>query len=127
MDAQFAEVGLKVQQQLAVSHFRTPLLKRSVSAKTLAKVDSWLFGLGGLYPLAPSVFVSAAATGKDAQINERHIRASDVGDLTDLFSCPACGGERTLTLEHPTQLVCQQCSKRYANRDGIWDFKESLD
>ena len=61
MGEQFADAGLKVRQQFAVSHFRTPLLKRNVSAATLAKVDSWLFGLVGIYPLAPSVFVQAEA------------------------------------------------------------------
>ena len=128
MAKQFADAGLHVQQQLAVSHFRTPLLKRNVSAATLAKVDSWLFGLGGLYPLAPSVFVSATVE-KTTVDNQNVGQAStyDIQDLTDLFSCPACGGERTFTLEHETQLVCQQCLKRYAKREGIWDFKESLD
>lgn len=128
MDRQFANVELEVQQQLAVSHFRTPLLKRNVPAATLARMDSWLFRPGGLYPLAPSVFVSAIAGGQEAEKkNTSQHHTANTGDLTDLFSCPACGGERTFTLEHETQLACRQCSKRYANRDGIWDFKESLD
>jgi ubiquinone/menaquinone biosynthesis C-methylase UbiE len=137
MDKQFAEAGLKVRQQYAVSHFRTPWLKRMVSAITLAKMDSWLFGPGGTYPLAPSVFVQAEANSTQKQssgsrhsnssVKRENLAKSDVLDLTDLFSCPACGGERTFTLEHETSLICQRCSKRYANREGIWDFKESLD
>lgn len=125
MAKQFAGAGLKVRQQLAVSHFRTPLLKRIVPANALAKMDSWLFGVGGHYPLAPSVFVQV----ESERANIGSVMAKGIepkGDLSDLFSCPACGGEGTLTLEHEAQLVCQQCSKRYINRDGIWDFKESL-
>lgn len=127
MDKQFASAGLKVRQQFAVSHFRVPLLKRSISATTLAKMDSWLFGLGGRYPLAPSVFVQADAVAPVSQGNGAEDLYSSTKDLSDLFSCPNCGGDRTLTLEHEAQLVCQRCSKRYANREGIWDFKESLD
>lgn len=52
MEKQFANAQLHVRQQFAVSHFRTPLLKRNVPTATLAKADSWLFGLGGHYPLA---------------------------------------------------------------------------
>jgi len=149
MGEQFSKAGLQVQQQLAVSHFRTPILKRSVSAATLAKVDSWLFSTGGIYPLAPSVFVQVGVDkeGEKAQASpnaggisgeavskntgstniENGIERNKLADLTELFSCPACGGERTLTLEHETQLTCRQCSKQYAKRDGIWDFKESLE
>jgi ubiquinone/menaquinone biosynthesis C-methylase UbiE len=134
MSQQFANTHLTVRQQLAVSHFRTPLLKRNVSAATLAKADSWLFGPGGNYPLAPSVFVQLAAekgsdpfAGRLYKDVETNGTANRNVDLTDLFSCPACGSERTFVQEHEAQLVCQHCSKRYAKRDGIWDFKESLD
>jgi SAM-dependent methyltransferase len=130
MSKQFAQAGLTVRQQYAVSHFRTPLLKRNVPAATLAKIDGWLFGPGGAYPLAPSVFVQVEAekaADQAQKTNSNEPLQSSGLEITDLFSCPACGGERTLTMEHETQLVCQRCSKRYANRDGIWDFKESLD
>jgi SAM-dependent methyltransferase len=140
MGTQFAAAGLHVKQQLAVSHFRTPLLKRNVPATMLAKIDSWLFAIGGQYPLAPSVFVDVAAEKHNdeqlpVKLSPEHSSAAnanicdvrEVSDVTELFSCPACGGERTFTLEHAAKLVCQRCSKRFANRDGIWDFKESLD
>jgi SAM-dependent methyltransferase len=149
MGEQFSGAGLKVRQQFAVSHFRTALFKRNVSAATLAKWDGRLFRAGGVYPLAPSVFVQVEAekegekdqsrqnagamrqgvVGEEAtsKIIENGIERNKIADLTQLFSCPACGGDRTLTLEHETRLSCRQCSKQYAKRDGIWDFKESLD
>lgn len=132
MEKQFANANLHVRQQLAVSHFRTPLLKQKISAATLAKVDSWLFGPGGHYPLAPSVFVQVEAEKEgEHQLLPSALVQGDgrvgLGDVTDLFSCPACGEDRTFKLEQAALLVCQHCAKRYAKRDGIWDFKESLD
>lgn len=133
MSKQFANADLNVRRQFAVSHFRTPLLKRTVPAATLAKLDSWLFGPGGRYPLAPSVFVKLDAGMREgidserANIDEDQLVKRSTADLTDLFSCPTCGAERTLIQEHETQLTCQRCSKRYSKRNGIWDFKESLD
>jgi hypothetical protein len=86
-------------------------------------VDSWLFGPGGHFPLAPSVFVQVEAEKE----GDNQLLPGDLSDVTDLFSCPACGGDRTFRLEQEALLVCQHCSKRYAKRDEIWDFKESLD
>jgi len=125
---QFVDARLNVREQLAVSHFRTPLLKRTVPAAFLAKVDSWFFGAGGRYPLAPSVFVQVEAEQKSGEPNPHRDSADlDLADLTSLFSCPACGEERTLQVERETQLSCQSCSKQYVKHDGIWDFKEGLD
>ena len=123
MDKQFSNAQLRVRQQFAVSHFRTPLLKNRVRAATLATVDSWLFGPGGLYPLAPSVFVQVEAE----KVGDNSLLKRDIADDAGLFCCPACAEDNTLTLEHETLLACQRCSKRYAKRDGIWDFKEALD
>jgi SAM-dependent methyltransferase len=122
MQKQFSQAQLAVRQQLAVSHFRIPLLKRTLSAATLAKMDSWLFAPGGLYPLAPSVFAQLVAErdGGEQAIQPKLI------DLTDLFNCPACGNDRTLKLVDETRLMCQSCTKQYAKRNGIWDFKEPI-
>lgn len=117
---QFARAGFAVQQQMAVSHFRTPWLKRRVAASTLAKVDSWIFATGGRYPLSPSVFVQAVAQAASQAIGT--FPPSD--DLTQLFACPDCGEDRTLVQDNPERLTCRTCGKHYAKRDGIWDFKE---
>jgi SAM-dependent methyltransferase len=122
MHEQFTHTRLDVRQQLAVSHLRIPLLKRSLPAATLAKVDSWFFGLGGRYPLSPSVFAQVVAKG-DA--NEQTLD-DDLSDLTYLFNCPNCANERTLKMVDETQLVCEACTTQYAKRDGIWDFKEAV-
>lgn len=116
---QFQQARLAVTKQYAVSHFRLPLLKRKAPAATLAKVDSWLFELGGRYPLAPSVFVRLQGTVEEAApVRDRQ------GTVEDLFSCPVCNGDRTLNLVDATTLVCATCYTHYAQRAGIWDFKE---
>ncbi len=66
MWSRFAEAKLHVHRQLAVSHFRMGFLKRAIPAQRLARLDRRLFKAGGRYPLAPSVFVQAAAPEADA-------------------------------------------------------------
>jgi len=128
MDQQLTGAGLRVEEQFAVSHFRTPLLKRRISAATLAKVDSWLFGPGGHYPLAPSVFVKVGSepdTNGSGQASPA-LPSPSAGTWSDLFRCPACEEEQTLKQEHETELICQRCSTHYFKREGIWDFKEAF-
>jgi SAM-dependent methyltransferase len=122
MGAQFAQAQLAVRRQLAVSHFRTPLLKAWAPAQPLAQVDSWLFDLGGRYPLAPSVFVQL-----EVQDGDPAPAAGDTGDLTDLFACPACGNDRTFDRAGETALTCRSCRATYVQRDGVWDFKDAQD
>ena len=119
MQKKFAENGLVVKQQFAVSHFRLPLLKRRVDSKRLAAVDSFFFKAGGYYPVAPSVFVQGVSdkqrlpnpvtTGKDA--------------IASLFCCPLCQAE-AFTCVTEEQLLCTQCSAAFGKKKGIWDFKE---
>lgn len=129
MWGQFAQAKLSVRQQLAVSHFRTPAFKRLVPTAWLAKADSWLFGLGGRYPLSPSVFVQATAAGEAAgEDNMAAPVAAGAGmDVSALFSCPVCGSDRTFVQVEPSRLRCVHCETGFAKRDGIWDFKEPLD
>jgi SAM-dependent methyltransferase len=120
---QFQQAQLMVRRQLAVSHFRLQLLKRLVPAQTLARVDSLFFGLGVLYPLAPSVFVQLAAKGGNT--------AAAVGtgedDLPGLFLCPKCQVAASLRRQEEDLLLCELCGARYARHQGIWDFKEAVE
>lgn len=120
MWSRFEDARLRVQRQLAVSHFRLPLLKNRVPAGALAKVDSWLFELGGRYPLAPSVFVQATARDADP----RRIGAVDVDDLATLLRCPVCFSEGSLARVDADLLACDECDSHFARRSGVWDFKE---
>jgi hypothetical protein len=121
MRAQFLAANLHIQQQLAVSHFRIHSVKEKFSAAGLARTDSFLYGLGGRYPLSPSVFIQATAPGA----RTRAAVPIDSSAVVNLFRCPQCGAE-TWELVSAKQLLCQECDTKYEQKDGIWDFKEAV-
>jgi hypothetical protein len=96
------------------------LLKNRVPAGALAKMDSWLFDLGGRYPLAPSVFVQVTAPDGVPQSSG----AVDVQDLGALLRCPVCFSEGSLVRDDVDMLACRECESHFARRAGVWDFKE---
>ena len=117
MGAKLKDAGLNVHQRYGASHFRLRTLKRSLPAQALARVDSWLFDIGGRYPLAPSVFVQALAS--DAP---RRPQTDAVAAHSELFRCPACGAHPLSALS-PVELQCPSCARKYEQRESIWDFK----
>ncbi len=121
MDAQFRWAGLAVQKQFAVSHFRQEMLKRNVAADKLARFDAAIFGAGGRYPLAPSVFVQTQApdAGPPAPVGVTE------DALAGLFRCPASGSEAAERLDDDL-LYFPESGLRYARRQGVWDFKEPV-
>lgn len=115
------EAGLVVEKRLAVSHFRIGALKQRLSPSALAQVDQALFGVGGRYPLAPSVFVQAhGSAGRVAS-------SAGVGpeEVAALFRCPACGTSG-LTRSAADVVTCPSCSASYARVQGVWDLKSRL-
>ena len=55
--------GFAVERQLAVSHFRLPLVKSLIPSRALVAADSALQPTGRWIQLSPSVFVLAQAKG----------------------------------------------------------------
>lgn len=121
MQDHMAGAGLRRRRRWAVSNLRLPVLKRHIPAARLARLDRMLFGLGEWYPLAPSVFVQADAP--DAV--QPSVRGGARESLAGLFRCPRCGGEE-FTLE-ADRATCDRCHVSYANRHGVWDFKDPVD
>lgn len=121
MDEKFQTAGLHIRQRYAVSHFRLPLLKTRVPADRLAQVDSWLFALGGNYPLSPSVFLQADAPAA----GPRAAVSAEPRAVAQLFRCPQCGAEG---LDQVTEelVSCRQCQAEFGKRNGVWDLKEAL-
>ena len=121
MDARFRQAGLAVQKQFAVSHFRQETIKRRVEADKLARLDAALFGVGGRYPLAPSVFVQ--------------IRVPDAGppasvgviqdEVAGIFRCPVSGSEIFEQVDEGL-VYCPESGLRFACKQGVWDFKEPV-
>jgi len=107
------ETGFVIDQTLTVSHFRIGLLKRLVPPGWLAALDGLLQPTGALFQLTPSVFVRAVAQGETA-----------LAAAGSFFKCPECA--HSPLEEHPDTLVCPACGRKYAFRDGIYDFKDAL-
>jgi ubiquinone/menaquinone biosynthesis C-methylase UbiE len=104
---------LQPRQLRALSYFRLPLLKRLLPARLLLALDGLLQPTGQWLQFSPSIFVRAEATG-----------GSPVAPEGAFFRCPACS---SLSLkDEGDHLLCQQCNRRWAIRDGIYDFKDPL-
>ncbi|HIC87799.1 MAG TPA: class I SAM-dependent methyltransferase [Anaerolineae bacterium] len=109
MSARFREVGLYPEQELAVSHFRLPFLKRLIPPATLARLDGAFQEVGARWKLTPSVFVRnrVSATADDTL-------------PTGFFRCPLCGD--SALRGHNSVLVCTN-GHRWPVDDGIYIFK----
>lgn len=112
MTEQLQVAGFRIERELAVSHFRLPLLKRLIPAPTLAAMDGAVQQVGALWKLTPSVFVRCSAPGSHP--------ANLPGEL---FRCPECAG--ALVPGHDS-LDCVSCGRRWPVRDHLYDFKEPL-
>lgn len=121
MQQKLDEAGFDVQQRLAVSHFRVPLLKQVMSPQLLAQMDSILFGVGGYYPLSPSVFVQARPQGAA----DRAEVGTHPDQVAALFVCPRCA-DGELTRVDEDLLQCTACDVRYARTQAVWDFKDTV-
>ena len=110
------ELGFRIEKMLTVSHFRLGLLKRTLPAGFLAALDGLFQPTGALFQVTPSVFVKAIVQGQNGVFHN--------DDILTWLQCPECGS-------HPLddrgeQLECPGCGKKWAFRDGIYDFREPL-
>lgn len=121
------DVGFAIQKTLTVSHFRLGLLKRLVPTSILAGLDSLFQWTGALFQLTPSVFVRCRLVGRDSPSTS--LRTSippPVGqnDILSYFKCPACG--HAPLEEKKGHLACPSCKRKWAVREGIYDFRETI-
>jgi SAM-dependent methyltransferase len=103
---------VSLERELAVSHFRLPLLKRLVPADMLAAADGAVQGIGAAWKLTPSVFVRCAAPGR-----------APASLPAELFQCPECSGALTAGAG---SLDCTACGRRWPASGDLYDFKEPL-
>jgi len=128
------DVGFEIEKTLTVSHFRLGLLKRLVPVSILAGMDSLFQWTGALFQLTPSVFVRCRLVGRDA-CHEQSQRAipprvgrnsipPSIGqnDFLSYFKCPECG--HAPLEEKKGYLACLSCKRKWAVREGIYDFRE---
>lgn len=115
------DAGFAIEQTLTVSHFRLGLLKRLIPASILAGLDALFQWTGALWQLSPSVFVRAKSVGRDS-IPPVAVAGRD--DILSYFKCPEC---RHAPLEEKKgYLACPSCKRKWAVREGIYDFREAM-
>ncbi len=107
------EIGLHIQAQRSVSHFRIGLLKRLVPHRWLVTLDRLAQPTGRWWQLTPSVFIKSQAA---------HTKPAAAEGA--FFCCPVCRSAE-LT-EGQSALVCQGCQRRWPIHDGLYDFKEAI-
>ncbi len=105
--------GFAEEQRLPVSFFRLSALKAALPTGALVQLDSLFQRTGLIY--TPSVFIRARASRPDA---------SDNLAAESIFACPETGAP--LVAEGDT-LISRASGRRWAIRDGIYDFKAPLD
>lgn len=121
MSENFQRAGLTIGRRFAVSHFRLGVLKRAFRPETLARIDSWLFAVGGTYPLAPSVFLKVHAQDGGA----RSTVSTRAQDIVQLLRCPVCATE-SFARRAEDRVECAGCHRIFARVAGIWDMKEPI-
>jgi SAM-dependent methyltransferase len=106
-------LGLRIQRQFTVSHFRVGFLKRTIPTGLLVALDSFFQPTGNLWQYTPSVFVKSKA--------DDSVPAAAEGTF---FKCPQCGSP--LTEKNKTHIECGSCGSRWGYQNGIYNFKQPL-
>lgn len=112
MSEQVRGAGFSIERELAVSHFRLPVLKRLAPANALAVADGAVQAIGARWKLTPSVFVRCSTQG-----------ALPPTLPAQLFQCPECAGALA---RGQASLDCAGCGRRWSSLGGLYDFKEPV-
>ena len=113
----------QLKRELTVSHFRIGLLKRWIPISWLVAGDALAQWTGNWWQLSPSVFTLSTAIGEQPS-----------PDPQAFFQCPACRTPLSnipdpwsTSPENEAQFPCPHCGRVWEYRDGIYDFKESVE
>jgi len=106
------EAGFSTNTRVPVSYLRLGALKRRLSANALVNIDRVLQHSHLLF--SPSIFTRSVAVGNTVDNLKRDL----------LFACPNCGGA---LVREDDVVRCTRDNRRWAVRDGIYDFKAPLD
>jgi ubiquinone/menaquinone biosynthesis C-methylase UbiE len=109
------KLGFKREKTLTVSHFRAGFIKRIIPTSVLVWLDSALQPTGAWFQLTPSVFVKAIAGN-----NKQKVLIPE--NPLAFFKCPDCA--HSPLEDKGNHLACTGCGKKWAVKDGIYDFRE---
>jgi len=109
---ELSRAGFDLKSRVPVSFFRLQTLKDRLPLEMLVAMDGLLQMTKLLY--SPSIFTKSIAIGAspDNSIHET------------LFACPECGGD---VVRSSDILTCRRDGRRWAVRDGIYDFKAPIE
>jgi SAM-dependent methyltransferase len=113
MEGELQQLGFSLEERLAVSTFRLPLLKRALPDSLLVHLDGILQRPSARLRLAPSLFLRARAL---------KVPSADVAEA--LFRCPACATAPLMSADEA--LACGGCGRRWPIQDGIYNFKDPI-
>lgn len=109
MEGHLRRAGFAIGKELAVSHFRLPLLKRLVPSYLLARLDGLLQEPAARWRLAPSIFVRAAADKPGA-----------ASEPASLWRCPRCHAGDLREGDHALICTCGAC---WPIEEGLYVFR----
>lgn len=110
-------LGFHLEKTLTLSHFRVGFLKRVVPTSILVFLDSLFQWTGAWWQLSPSVFVKAV---------RRDVHSGPFPSPENIlayFKCPDCG--HSPLIDQTDYLECSSCGRKWAVKDGIYDFREA--
>jgi SAM-dependent methyltransferase len=108
MEERLRQAGFQIEEELAISNFRLPALKKRVSPQLLARIDNMIAGPGAALKVSPSILT-----------RNRVLKA--YSPAQGFFQCPQCGGRALQAL--PDAYHCPDCQARWPIREGILDFR----
>lgn len=109
ISASLRQAGFALVEELAVSQFRLPFLKRLFSPGVLACLDGLLQKPTAGLKLSPSIFVGAWAIKEEGKAPKA------------LFRCLHC---HIPLQEKGTALFCTGCGQEWRPQEGVYDFRE---
>ena len=118
------DLGFRIEKTLSLSHFRVGFLKRIVPTKLLVFLDSLFQWTGALWQLSPSVFIRARRGGDQGRPGIGAGPSPAPTDILLFFKCPDC--DHSPLTQKNDALACSNCAKRWAVKDGIYDFREPV-
>jgi ubiquinone/menaquinone biosynthesis C-methylase UbiE len=108
--------GFEHLQSVPVSFLRSGLLKRTLKKDWLLNIDGVMQRSGLL--VAPSIFTKSRASASNPDNNADNMQLS--GEA--IFACP----QTHSTLQRDEDTLVSADGRRYAVREGIYDFKQAL-
>ncbi|NMC11659.1 MAG: class I SAM-dependent methyltransferase [Chloroflexi bacterium] len=105
------DAGFHLENQLSVSHFRSPLLKRIFPVSWLTAMDALVQHTGNWWQLSPSIFTRSVASGNTPN-----------NSPDGFFRCLAC--MKYPLKETTDRIKCPYCGKEWHIQDGIYLLRE---